>query len=868
MIIEAKRRKEERREKRRKKGKQKSNGKQINNVGLREYDSSLVTKDMRPKSSPSLVGGVRKEEKKRKRTEHEISHHGKASNLRRRHELNRKEESAGAEIRAEDEEIALLEKKLGICNDDAVLKTQAVQKLNREYAKLEGFGDDFGDFLSSLDSIWKSSENQPQSYYNDEKDELEEEGLSDNNDDEPSEELVPMKEPQESSSSSSNYEEEEFSDEEEGGPVLKTLDAEDVDDTWSNDTEDDQELHDDSKAEYENPTNAYSPSKGQDIYGNTVAGLMTTSKETKYIPPHLRAAHANITSSSCNTHTDTNQTSLMEQQQLTAVQRSLNGILNRLAESTMDTVTMQIMNLYQTQPSWKVNQCFTERLLQVCVHPTQLMTTLIPTYAATVAAIGCCSTSNSLGCHVLETVTIRYLDQQKQLHQQQQSTIQSSTNNSDDDDEVECFLSDKEPANIILLITYLYNFNVVHCTFLYDIFRHLVQSSFNEINVELLLLILQHSGYQLRSDDPSAMKEMVLLVQQRHQELSCHDAGINDSSSGRRQFFLSAISDIKNNKKNSKVHQQHMEKLVRYRKFLGRIKASSGISSTSTSATCLRVTLQDILDIPTAGRWWRVGNAWKGNSYLGGDNNSQEEGGSNNNNISSQVSSHDNSKKKEGNLDINVEDDVLLQLAAKFGMNTDLRRSIFCVLMGSTDCEDAFEKLMKLKNGNSGKQQHFEREMIRVLVECCGNEKSYNPFYEMLAVRLCDSKGKKFTFQKTYWDLVFKPIDSLKARKAANLAKLAVHLVKERKMSVSVLKVLDVTDLSESGVLFLAVFFVTLLQSCDTDQIGRYLLFISGHRTVSSYLSRPCKPFPFFKTIIFRKILFKSSLNLERNTTR
>jgi nucleolar MIF4G domain-containing protein 1 len=343
------------------------------------------------------------------------------------------------------------------------------------------------------------------------------------------------------------------------------------------------------------------------------------------------------------------------------------------------------------------------------------------------------------------------------------------------------------------------------------------------------------------------MKEMVLLVQQRHQELSCHDASIKNSSSGRRQFFLSAISDIKNNKKNNKVHQQHMEKLVRYRKFLGRMKASSGISSSSTSTTCLRVTLQDILDIPTAGRWWRVGNAWKGNSYLGGDN-SQEESVPNNN-ISSEVSSHDNLKKKEGNRDINVEDDVLLQLAAKFGMNTDLRRSIFCVLMGSTDCEDAFEKLMKLKNGNSGKQQHFEREMIRVLVECCGNEKSYNPFYEMLAVRLCDSKGKKFTFQKTYWDLVFKPIDSLKARKAANLAKLAVHLVKERKMSISVLKVLDVTDLSESGVLFLAVFFVALFQSCDTEQIGRYLHqdIVLSHHT----FSRSCKPFFFLRNHYF-----------------
>lgn len=823
MIIEAKRRKEERREKRRKKGKQKMNGKQNDNVGLQQHESPSVGEVLRPKSSS--VGRVT-DVKKRKRSDNVMKHRGKTSNRHNHNEGNTGESTAAA-IRAEDEEIAVLEKKLGICSDDTALKMQAVQKLNREYARLEGFGDDFGEFLSGLDSIWKSSANQPQSYheydddeYDDEEEQEEQEERLSDYADEPSEELVPMKEPQESTSSSSNYEEEELSDEEDDEILLKTLDGEDDDDAWSNDTEDDQEIHDDSNTEYEIIANAYSPSKGQDIYGNSVEGPVTTLKETKYIPPHLRAAHANITSSG-ETQTDTNQTSLMEQQQLTAVQRSLNGILNRLAESTMDTVTMQIMNLYQTQPSWKVNQCFTERLLQVCVHPTQLMTTLIPTYAATVAAVGCCSSSNSLGCHVLETVTIRFLDQQKQ-QLQQPNMIQSLTNNNNGDDEVECFLSNKESANIILLITYLYNFNVVHCTFLYDIFRHLVQSSFHEVNVELLLLILQHAGYQLRSDDPSAMKEMVLLVQQRHLELSCHDASTTNSPSGRRQYLLSAIADIKNNKKNNKYQQQHTEKLVRYRKFLGRMKVSSGItnsSSSSTSTTCLRVTLKDILDIPTAGRWWRVGNAWKGNSYLGGD--SSETEGVPSNDISSAGSSHDNLKKTEDHRDIHVEDDVLLQLAAKYGMNTDLRRSIFCAVMGSTDCEDAFEKLMKLRNGSSGKQQHFEREMIRVLVECCGKEKSYNPFYEMLAVRLCDSKGKKFTFQKTYWDLVFKPIDSLKARKAANLAKLAVYLVKERKMSISVLKIIDVTDLCESAVLFLAVFFVNLLQSCDTDQLGK-----------------------------------------------
>lgn len=36
-----------------------------------------------------------------------------------------------------------------------------------------------------------------------------------------------------------------------------------------------------------------------------------------------------------------------------------------------------------------------------------------------------------------------------------------------------------------------------------------------------------------------------------------------------------------------------------------------------------------------------------------------------------------------------------MELARKLRMNTDIRRSIFCVLMTSEDFMDAFEKLLK-----------------------------------------------------------------------------------------------------------------------------------------------------------------------------
>ncbi|MEE6525197.1 hypothetical protein FKM82_025061, partial [Ascaphus truei] len=75
----------------------------------------------------------------------------------------------------------------------------------------------------------------------------------------------------------------------------------------------------------------------------------------------------------------------------------------------------------------------------------------------------------------------------------------------------------------------------------------------------------------------------------------------------------------------------------------------------------------------------------------------------------------------------------IMDLARKQRMNTDIRRNIFCVLMTSEDFLDAFEKLLKL-----GLKDHQEREIVHVLIDCCLQEKVYNPFYAFLSSKFCE----------------------------------------------------------------------------------------------------------------------------------
>lgn len=48
---------------------------------------------------------------------------------------------------------------------------------------------------------------------------------------------------------------------------------------------------------------------------------------------------------------------------------------------------------------------------------------------------------------------------------------------------------------------------------------------------------------------------------------------------------------------------------------------------------------------------------------------------------------------------------------------------------------DGFQKLVRL-----GLKDVQEREAVHVLVDCCLQEKSYNPYYAHLAQKLCEFK--------------------------------------------------------------------------------------------------------------------------------
>ena len=122
------------------------------------------------------------------------------------------------------------------------------------------------------------------------------------------------------------------------------------------------------------------------------------------------------------------------------------------------------------------------------------------------------------------------------------------------------------------------------------------------------------------------------------------------------------------------------------------------------------------------GKWWLVGSSWSGRDADGAQ---QEEAAS----------------RQLKNVDQGIVD-KLMAIARKQGLNTNIRRTIFVVLLTSQDYCDAEMRLERL-----ALTELQQREICRVIVHCAQMERTYNPYYSLLARRL---SAKKRNFQITF----------------------------------------------------------------------------------------------------------------------
>ncbi|KXS18677.1 ARM repeat-containing protein [Gonapodya prolifera JEL478] len=417
--------------------------------------------------------------------------------------------------------------------------------------------------------------------------------------------------------------------------------------------------------------------------------------------------------------------------------KTIQGLLNRLSPATLEHVFSGVEECYRTYPRGDVTATMSRLLIASSISRGHLLSSYVLPYVALASLLHRC-----VGADVASRVAEDAVEETLMWYEKPGGGGEG-----------------KEVSNLVTVVAWMYDFGIVSSVLIYDFVKMFIKS-LAELDVELLLRVLKVAGFRLRGDDPVALKEIINLL---NEEVKKREQG---GLSTRTKFLLESVTDLKNNRRrNRKEGEDEAEQLKKAVQNVARKRFASG-------GEPLRFGLDDLKNAPTKGKWWLTGAAWTGHD-------SGETGVNGNTAPVTDVDVLGGTSSQ-----------ALLALARKMRMNTDVRRSVFVVLMGSEDYVDAFEKLMKLNLKN--KQ---EREIVRVLIHCCAMERRYNPYYSLLSNRLCGySVSFKVTYQFTLWD-EFKElaevsdIDKALKRRIVNIAKLYGYLIAEGALALMVLKV-------------------------------------------------------------------------------
>ncbi|XP_018550875.1 nucleolar MIF4G domain-containing protein 1 [Lates calcarifer] len=517
----------------------------------------------------------------------------------------------------------------------------------------------------------------------------------------------------------------------------------DEDEAEEEEMEDDQDEMDESDENEEGETEEDVHTKTSDCKSETVS-----STAGKYVPPHFR-----------NTGDD------KRKAELERLKRNVKGLVNRLSEPNMASISSQLEELYMNCSRKDMNDTLTEVLLAACVTPTLMPDRLLMEHVLLVSILHH-SVGLEVGAQFLETVVRKFDELYKNPGE------------------------GKECNNLVAIVAHLYNFQVVHSLLIFDILKLLV-GAFTEKDIELVLFVLRNVGFALRKDDALALKELISEAQRK-----ASDLGSKFQDQTRVRFMLETMLALKNNdmRKIPGYDPEPVEKLRKLQRTL--INRSAGGSDMK-----LRVSLDNLLAAEQVGRWWIVGSSWSGAPM-----------------ISEQGNTTAKQSTAEGQFSAKV-----FELARKQRMNTDVRRNIFCVLMTSEDYLDAFEKLLRM-----GLKDKQEREIVHVLMDCCLQGKTFNAFYAVLGEKFC-SHDRRFqmTFQFSLWDK-FRELPNLPSSTFNNLLQLVAHFLQTKCLSLSILKVIEFGELDKPTVRFLRQMLTKLLKETEPEDITSIFGRISG----------------------------------------
>lgn len=509
----------------------------------------------------------------------------------------------------------------------------------------------------------------------------------------------------------------------------------------------------DSQDSSEQELTAPAPRRRENPYVAPVTS--DTALAAKYVPPSMRKPPAS------------------DEEALRQLRRQTQGQLNRLSEANLVSILQAVEELYTRNARQYVTSVMVDLLISLVSDPAVLNDTFLILHAGFAEALYK-TMGTDFGAQLLEKL-VENIDH-----------FRSRSSN-----------TGKQVLNLLAFTSCLYNFRLVGSPILFDYIRSLLDE-LSETNTELLLRIIRTSGQELRQDDPSALKDIVLLVQR-----SVAQQG-EAQLSVRTKFMIETIQDLKNNRMKTGAARSTLaaEHTAGMRKTLSSLNNTRTLKATEP----LRVSLADIRDSEKKGKWWLVGASYHDPAK-----------------VTSNSTPSGRTKASLDDVDAGYESETpgsvnLHRLARSQGMNTDVRRAIFVAILSSADYKEAHLRVLKLHLKN--KQM---LEVPRVLVHCTGAEQAYNPYYALVAAKFCNEHRLRKAFHFALWD-VLRRIEqagdededdqqSLTMRQVVNVAKFYGMLIAQGGLTMGALRKLspDYAYWAADMTMFVEVLMTTVL---------------------------------------------------------
>uniref|UniRef100_A0A1I7T6W4 MI domain-containing protein n=1 Tax=Caenorhabditis tropicalis TaxID=1561998 RepID=A0A1I7T6W4_9PELO len=436
------------------------------------------------------------------------------------------------------------------------------------------------------------------------------------------------------------------------------------------------------------------------------------------------------------------------------VERTVNSIINKLSDAMLIKSQQGIAELWMSNSKNDVKSALYKFLSKALLTPFRLQDSLLTTYGTFIAM---CHTmiSSELSAHFVECFLC---DLVKSMSEEEEP-------------------DNKSMENRAVLTAFLVVFRILQPSILIEIIEEFAKI----LNLTNLFAIRTIVVYAYKSLKKTAWPFVIAKIDEVAMDFQMKPI----SALPRAKFLLEELIELKKAPPKA-VDYENVERQV---KVMHGITKKKGTHASSDQKE-LSMTLKDLLHAEERGRWWIIGSAFR----------LPEQGGYCH--LASTIASE--TEKKGFPREVT-------NLATKAGMNSEVRRNIFCSIAISVDEDDAFEHLLKLQL-----KGEKERELVHVLIVMMMKEKTFNAFYAALLQRFCEY-NKKFvvTLQFALWDRL-RDCDQLKAFQRTSLAQLLQHLIANEVMPITVLKTVEWATRSSALTVVLKKLFIALAKSPES----------------------------------------------------